>query len=258
LGHHDFLLTSDTFYWYQKPRTANEFGDSFGMANALFSALAFAFLIVTAIMQRKELELQRAELSETRKVLNLQYETLNFQRFEVTFFKLIDLHHKFVKDINASSGATFEVKPSYTKNEDGCIKGYPAEFVTIKGEGKEFLKQVHHYYLKLKTESVSNDYKDYFKIIQNYGYNGLELYYRNLNGIFDLINNAQLLNGEFDNSKAKERYFKILANQLSTFELIMLSNYSDDDIGFRTYLNNSALKDIVAKRVTSANKVNKR
>jgi len=56
-------------YWHELPSTAAEFGDSFGMANTIFSALAFAFLIVTALMQRKELELQRKELSETKQEL---------------------------------------------------------------------------------------------------------------------------------------------------------------------------------------------
>ncbi|MEQ8713163.1 MAG: hypothetical protein RIC80_09095 [Cyclobacteriaceae bacterium] len=44
-------------------------GDMFGAVNALFSALAFAFLIYTALMQREELKLQREELRETRKEL---------------------------------------------------------------------------------------------------------------------------------------------------------------------------------------------
>lgn len=41
-------------------------GDSFGAVNALFSALAFAFLIYTALLQREELRLQREELRLTR------------------------------------------------------------------------------------------------------------------------------------------------------------------------------------------------
>ncbi len=61
-----FALWLLTNYWFEIPSTANEFGDSFGMTNTLFSALAFAFLIVTAQMQKKELELQRKELSETK------------------------------------------------------------------------------------------------------------------------------------------------------------------------------------------------
>jgi len=61
-----FLVVFSLFTFFKIPKTANEFGDSFGIANAIFSALAFAFLIVTALMQRKELELQREELHENR------------------------------------------------------------------------------------------------------------------------------------------------------------------------------------------------
>src|SRR5262245_56556698 len=41
-------------------------GDQFGAVNALFSGLAFAGLITTLLLQRKELELQREELRMTR------------------------------------------------------------------------------------------------------------------------------------------------------------------------------------------------
>jgi len=50
-------------YW----KAPNEIGDSFGMVNALFSGLAFAFIVYTSWMQRKELQLQRIELKQTRK-----------------------------------------------------------------------------------------------------------------------------------------------------------------------------------------------
>ena len=41
-------------------------GDSFGTINSLFSGLAFAGIIYTILLQRKELALQRQELRETR------------------------------------------------------------------------------------------------------------------------------------------------------------------------------------------------
>src|SRR5215475_2921037 len=44
----------------------SSFGDMFGVANAIFSGLAFAALIVTLLMQKEELELQRSELQDTR------------------------------------------------------------------------------------------------------------------------------------------------------------------------------------------------
>lgn len=42
------------------------FGDMFGAVNALFSGLAFATLIYTVFLQRRELQLQREELAATR------------------------------------------------------------------------------------------------------------------------------------------------------------------------------------------------
>jgi hypothetical protein len=78
-----------------------QFGDMFGVVNALFSGLAFAGLIVTIIMQRDELSLQRQELSltrkemeDTRKEFEQQNDTLKKQRFENTYFNLVTLHHK--------------------------------------------------------------------------------------------------------------------------------------------------------------------
>jgi len=185
--------------------------------------------------QIKEFELQREELAETRKVLNLQYETLNFQRFEGTFFKLIDLHHQFVDDLNSKELSTFEVRSGYTKDEDGCIKGYPAEFITIIGRGKEFLIEVHRNYQMLMKDSKDYNYKDYFDIIQNYGYNGLELYYRNLYGIFTFIESSQIMLNKYDNSIAQDKYYKILFNQLTAFEIIMLENFSNDELDFNRF-----------------------
>jgi CRISPR/Cas system CMR-associated protein Cmr5 small subunit len=46
-----------------------QFGDMFGGINSLFSGLAFAGLIYTIILQRKELTLQRKELILTRNEL---------------------------------------------------------------------------------------------------------------------------------------------------------------------------------------------
>lgn len=49
---------------------AGQFGDLFGAVNTLFSGLAFAGLIYTALLQRSELSLQRKELSLTRTELS--------------------------------------------------------------------------------------------------------------------------------------------------------------------------------------------
>lgn len=60
-----------------------QFGDMFGAANALFSGLAFAFLIYTIWLQREELRLQREELQMQRRALELQAEELKRQADEL-------------------------------------------------------------------------------------------------------------------------------------------------------------------------------
>ncbi len=49
--------------------TRGQFGDVFGVVNALFSGLAFTGLIYTVFLQREELSLQRKELELTRQEL---------------------------------------------------------------------------------------------------------------------------------------------------------------------------------------------
>lgn len=48
------------------------FGDMYGALNTLFSGLAFALLIYTALLQRSELQEQREDLQETRKHVERQ------------------------------------------------------------------------------------------------------------------------------------------------------------------------------------------
>lgn len=63
-----------------------------GGITALFSGLAFAGLVTTLFMQRKELSLQRDELRQTREVFLVQ-------RFENTFFGLIRLLNEHIESI---------------------------------------------------------------------------------------------------------------------------------------------------------------
>ena len=83
-----------------------QFGDQFGAVNALFSGLAFAGLIFTIILQKKELALQREELIQTREELKGQKEqletenkTIKYQRFENLFYNMINLQQTIVEGL---------------------------------------------------------------------------------------------------------------------------------------------------------------
>jgi len=84
-----------------KPSTdRGTFGDMFGSINALFSGLALTGIILTILLQRKELKLQRKELIDTRQEFKTQNETLKIERFENTFFNLLNQHHQIVNAID--------------------------------------------------------------------------------------------------------------------------------------------------------------
>lgn len=98
-----WALTFFLFCIIKDPSERGQFGDMFGATNALFSGLAFAGLIITLILQRKELGLQRDELEETRKELRNQREefekeneTLKYQRFENLFYNMLNLQQEIV------------------------------------------------------------------------------------------------------------------------------------------------------------------
>lgn len=88
-----------------------QFGDMFGFIGALFSGLAFAGLIVTMLQQREDLQnqkdeialqrkdleaqtealrLQKKEIAQTNQELKEQNKTIMLQRFESTYFNMLD------------------------------------------------------------------------------------------------------------------------------------------------------------------------
>ena len=190
-------------------------GDMFGGLTALFSGLAFAGLVTTLFMQRKELELQRNELKQTREVFSIQ-------RFENTFFGLLRLLTEYIQAMRSNI------------NE--------VEYFT-DGKGKDvFGKEVLELYakklpnsLRIKKENGPNS-----KYISDGKYTHQELigiyedryriyYERNLGPYFRLIYNIVRLieNNSFDidldeDNKTKLMYSKILRAYLSSAEIKLL------------------------------------
>lgn len=120
--------------------TAGSFGDSYGALNAIFSGLAFAGVIITILIQRHELELQREELIETReeftvnRITNITYNQL--ERFE----EAIDLLILPISDSNKTEGIRAILYLDSKKE------------IIISGENKEIKKSKILKNVKLYTE----------------------------------------------------------------------------------------------------------
>ena len=116
-----------------------QFGDMFGFIGALFSGLAFAGLIVTMLQQREDLQnqkdeiklqrqdleaqtealkLQKEEIAQTNKELKEQNKTIMLQRFENTFFNMLDFQMRLCERVR------FEMVSEVKFGYDAIIKHF--------------------------------------------------------------------------------------------------------------------------------------
>ena len=209
---------------FSKLEESGQFGDQFGALNALFSALAFAGLIYTIFIQKKELELQRDELRLTREEMKsqsheffVQNTTMKLQRFENTFFHMLDLQNQIVSQLKLDVGKHC-IYPTQSYQKVGII----SDTRTTTFEGKEVFFQIFNDD-RLGSKNVK-------QIIEEEGIEGLknsntfgkfEHYMLNLFTILQFIDHA-------DDSVVKNKcqYADILRASLSSYELVLLFYYN--------------------------------
>ena len=85
------IFIRDTY----NPDISSSIGDFIGgIVGAIWALAGVLFFYVALRYQKKEFELQRKELIETRKILKIQSDTIYKQQFENTFFQLLDVYSK--------------------------------------------------------------------------------------------------------------------------------------------------------------------
>lgn len=180
------------------------FGDMFGAVNSLFSGLAFAGVIIAIFLQRKELEFQREELELTRGEFEKQTEefekqndNLNVQRFENTFFNMLDMLNEIVRNIA-------------NDKEQG-------QTAIIMYRERRFNEQSSHY-IHDNNIIFGNAAREDKKKIVSSGINALRLeqYFKVLYTTLKFIEESKLI------YKDKKRYSNILRSQLSKDEIYLL------------------------------------
>lgn len=207
--------------------SSGTFGDSFGLLTSLFSGLAFAGLIITINMQKDELSLQREELSLTRSELNGQKEemieqnaTLRIQRFENTFFKMLELLESCRNDIRHNQHFQ-NSGPSLGRD---AIKKFYEAFVEYNLHSWDYsninpLRTFNESCLSIS--GISNAYKEFYK--SNAG-EEIGHYYRTLYNIIKLVDQSDFI----DN---KNLYTNLVRAQLSRYEISLLFYNCLSDFG---------------------------
>ena len=231
--HCSFLLVMNGLPWGMEKR--GQLGDMFGVIGALFSGLAFAGVVVTMLqqnedlnLQRKDLALQRQEIAQTnreleqqRTVMQEQSRTIMLQRFENTFFSMLEMQQKIVDGLN------------YESEESGKYKGREVFDRMYKNfYDYAFVEKKGHRYKHLTKDSPIGDF------IECYGFaisSGQIRYFDHLYRILKYIDHAEYLGYQ-----EQYNYVCILRAQLSKPELLML-------FYFCFYENSHRMKDLMEK-----------
>ncbi|WGK64107.1 hypothetical protein [Croceiramulus getboli] len=157
------------FNWFAFNQLPNrgEYGDMFGAANTLFSGLAFGGIIVTILLQGKELSLQREELIATRNVFLQQSRTMTQQRFETTFFNLIT----HLSNTKKSLKATIHLNGVDNKFEGADLFEYLLKDIELAqqdiiGEWEEEEKKIENQ--KIFVEACNRVHRIHEHFILNY------------------------------------------------------------------------------------------
>lgn len=209
----------DIFFPYSKSLYI-EFQDKFTAISALFSGFAFAGVIITIYLQSKDLNLQREELKQTREELQgqkeaaeKQNELFDRQRFENTFFNLLQNLSSFVESSEYKSNKII-YKGINSFDQMLCNldlnnwKGYKGTGVLISKFKVDEIKDAEELY-----NSFSSNHKN------------LCLYFRMLYRIIKFVDESELTDYE------KYQYTSFVRAQLSNSQLSLLFYNSTLGIG---------------------------
>jgi hypothetical protein len=199
-----FVLTVWALTWYflaGRPDRGT-FGDMFGSVNALFSGLAFAALIYTIFLQRRELKLHHQEIELTHREVKAQVEqlqaqniTLKKQSFEDTFFQLLRLQNDITNsiDLNVSNGQVVKGRDCFEYLYK-AFKEIGSQTVTVPPGDTE----INIKYLKFYDQYESE----------------IGHYFSNLYNVIKFVDTSDV--------ERKRLYTNFVRAQLSSFELIII------------------------------------
>ncbi len=211
-----FLTGLITYFSFENK---GEIGDMFGSVNALFSGLALFGIIISILIQQKELNLQRTELTETR----IEFKT---NRLTNILFKQIEYMNRIIESAKFGDG-TVDISKLVDYLEKHKRRGEIQRVTDIMTQNSRQIT-------KLITE-VLPIMKNFEEILNMSGLEKSELlqikrtYFNNTNPHFlDLllfeINSLKL--PESDDKEVQEFDMSILKMKISRAEYII--NYGKD------------------------------
>jgi hypothetical protein len=205
----------------EKDAARGTFGDMFGVVNALFTGLAFSGVVYTVMLQRNELKIQQDELKNSQIELetskeeaNKQNELRERQRFETTFFNMLNLQNEIVKNIQLGNVTGRKVFDEAYKELLSMIYKENAGKILGKSINTSSAIQVVPVGISNARELLKEKY--YAGYYANYA-NKFNHYFRHLYHIYKYIYFSSLKNED------KKFYASLCRAQLSQNELFVIA-----------------------------------
>lgn len=214
-------LTNDNATWGQ-------FGDYLGgVLNPLFGFLGFVALLLTLILQNRELQLSTRELAKSAQALKLQNDALIQQNFESTFFQMLRRFGDLVAQTRCHGNLGREAfRALYLDQLQQVFNSHPRE---PSDPAVRAVASYERFYLEWRKE--------------------LGHYFRTLYHIFTFVDRSHLSDGD------KTIYANIVRAQLSTYELCLLfynGVWGEGKVGFRPLIEKyGILKHLAARDLLS-------
>lgn len=168
------------------------FGDSFGTLNTLFSGFAFSGVLITLLMQRKDLAEQRKDSKDAR-------EQNARQQTESQFYNMLSLQQQVVQAFDLHRLGT----GAHTIQGRDCFRDWGRKLKTRHDE-----LRASNEYNHTKARAMAA-----FDIIMQGHQGDLGLYFRSLYSIFRFIERSEY---------AGEDFALVVRSFLSDYELVML------------------------------------
>lgn len=200
----NYILSSD-LNKLSNEETRGVFGDKFGAINSIFSGLAFAGIIFTILLQRKELSLQRDELKSTRDVFEKQNEMLSQEKFENTFFQLLNLYSSIVNSLDLRRKRSSSEVISTGRD---CFENF---YTTLKSNLVDQNQRAIEFSVANSTiKQVIDAYGKFY----NTNKSDMSHYFRTLYHIIKFVDQSNVAN--------PKQYTAIVRAQLSSYEQVLL------------------------------------
>lgn len=188
---------------------SGEWGDFFGgFLNPLLTFITFMGVLITIVLQQRELRDSREELRKSADALINQNDVSGRQIFETSFFQMLNLHNNIVGTIDRHLGN------GRVKSGRDCFTTFLSHFQTT------YRKYESSHPNTTDAEKISLAYKDYW---QNKN-SELGHYYRYLYNMVRFVDS---------NKYAEPYHMKLIRAQLSDQELSLLFYNSTTDMGAR-------------------------